>query len=289
MVWDGGMAVDYIESKLKGTSLTKTEEKIAGYFLEHKNKICFKTATDLAIDIGVSDTSIIRFVRTLGFNGYADFQKKMKEAIVQQISESGSPLQRHKKAIERGYISNVAEELLMTTLENLNKTYDTINMDVIKEITEILIKSRNKYIVAFGGTSSVACFMVNKLSYFLPDCQGIIHADVTALEKIVDITDKDCIVLFTFPRYTEIALSLAEIARSKKAEVIVITDKITCPVSLYADIVLTAYVQSMGFCNSYVTPMWIADLIILSVSEKITGNEDRMEIIDKYLNKHKLY
>lgn len=281
--------MDYIESKLKGTPLTKTEEKIAGYFLENKNKICFKTATDLSLDIGVSDTSIIRFVRTLGFNGYADFQKKMKENIVQQISESGSPLQRHKKAVERGSISNVAEELLMTTLENLNKTYESINMDVVKEITDVLIRSRNKYIAAFGGTSSIAHFMVNKLGYFLPGCQGIFHADVMALEKIVDLTNEDCIILFTFPRYTEIALSLAEIAQGKKAEVIVITDKITCPAALYADIVMTAYVQNMGFSNSYVAPMWIADLLILSVSEKITGNEDRMEIIDKYLNKHKLY
>lgn len=281
--------MDYIESKIKGTSFTKTEEKIASYFLEHKNQFCFKTATDLALDIGVSDTSIIRFVRTLGFNGYADFQKHMKENIVQQISESGSPLQRHKKAIERGHISNMAGELLMTTLENLNKTYDKIDMGVIETITDVLIKSRNKYIVGFGGTASVAHFMENKLGCFLPNCQGIFHADVTAVHRIADITEKDCIVLFTFPRYTEMALSLVEIAQRKKAEIIVITDKITCPVAFYADIVLTAYVQTMGFCNSYIAPLWIADLIILAASEKNTGSEGRIELIDKYVNKHKLY
>jgi len=79
--------LNIIEEKIKKTVLTKTEKKIADYFLENMNNLCLKTATDLASAIKVSDTSIIRFIRMLGFAGYSEFHKKMKEEFIQQFNE----------------------------------------------------------------------------------------------------------------------------------------------------------------------------------------------------------
>lgn len=278
-----------IEEKIKKTSLTKTEKKIADYFLENMNNIGLETATDLASIIGVSDTSIIRFIRMLGFAGYSEFQKKMKGEIAQQINESSSPLQRLRQTQGKGKKKNIVEDMLAATMDNLSRTFAKLDVSAIDEVASVLVRSTHKYVVGFRGTSSVASFLVSKLCYFLPGVQEIVHADGTAIERIVDITEKDCMVIFTFPRYTELACVLAEIAKKKKTKIIVVTDKVTSPVSAYADIVMTASVQSLGFSNSYVAPMWIADLFILAVSEKMSEKNSRFLAIDRYINDNRLY
>ena len=49
--------------------LTKTEQKIADYIMDQGSDIAFKTLEELANDINVSTTSIIRFARTLEYEG----------------------------------------------------------------------------------------------------------------------------------------------------------------------------------------------------------------------------
>ena len=67
--------MDNLISKIQSMNLTKTEKVIADYILDNINNIGLSTVTDISLKLGVSDTSIIRFIRLLGFAGFADFKK----------------------------------------------------------------------------------------------------------------------------------------------------------------------------------------------------------------------
>ena len=64
--------MDNLISKIQSMNLTKTEKVIADYILDNINNIGLSTVTDISLKLGVSDTSIIRFIRLLGFAGFAD-------------------------------------------------------------------------------------------------------------------------------------------------------------------------------------------------------------------------
>lgn len=66
--------MDNLISKIQSMNLTKTEKVIADYILDNINNIGLSTVTDISLKLGVSDTSIIRFIRLLGFAGFADFK-----------------------------------------------------------------------------------------------------------------------------------------------------------------------------------------------------------------------
>ena len=55
--------------------LTNIQRTIADYFLEHLDTIPFKRLEELADLIGVSTTSVIRFTRSIGYQGYGDMQQ----------------------------------------------------------------------------------------------------------------------------------------------------------------------------------------------------------------------
>ena len=53
--------------------LTNTEGKIANYVLEHYDEVLNYNISELAENAGVSDASVVRFCKNLGYKGYQDF------------------------------------------------------------------------------------------------------------------------------------------------------------------------------------------------------------------------
>ena len=64
---------------LHSAHLTKTQRIIAEYVLDNASEACFMTSTEIALKLGVSESSVIRFSRTIGFDGFMDFQKALRK------------------------------------------------------------------------------------------------------------------------------------------------------------------------------------------------------------------
>ncbi len=64
--------------------LTKTGKKIAEYISKNPKKVIVLSALELGKEIGVSDASILRFSKNIGFNKFNDF----KNYIAMELSEA---------------------------------------------------------------------------------------------------------------------------------------------------------------------------------------------------------
>ena len=49
------------------------------------------------------------------------------------------------------------------------------------------------------GTACCAQYMASKLLFLAPHVVPILHADASAVENLLDITDRDCLFLYSFP------------------------------------------------------------------------------------------
>ena len=67
-----------LQQRIQSADLTRTEKRIADYFLDHSESLYFMTARDIAQELGVSDTSIIRLCRTLGYRGFRELQESQR-------------------------------------------------------------------------------------------------------------------------------------------------------------------------------------------------------------------
>ena len=282
-----------LTQKIQGMSLTKTDAEIAEYILAHLNTIGFQTSTTLAESIGVSDTSVIRFIRKLGFKGYADFRSEMNSRAAQQIDQSQrdlSPGEKYIQSQERINQDSLLGDVVSYTMENLRRSYEQLDWATVNQVVDILLNSDRKYIAGFRGTACCARYMASKLLFLAPHVVPVLHADATAVESVLDITEQDCLFLYSFPRYSEINRTLMEIARGNGAKVILMTDRRTSPLASRADVVLIAQVAGLGFTNSYVAPLSLSEVILLAVSgrQDVTRTE-RFNRIDRFMEQEKLY
>lgn len=281
------------KKKIQSLSLTRTDAEIAEYILAHFNTIGFQTSTTLAESVGVSDTSVIRFIRKLGFKGYSDFRAEMNNRAARQIgrSENGlSPGEKYARSLEQLNPSHLLYDVSQYTVKNLQQSYDQLDQDTLNQIVDILLTSDRKYIAGFRGTACCAQYMASKLLFLTPHVVPVIHADASAVENILDITKKDCLLLYSFPRYSEINRILMDIARESGAKIILVTDRRTSPLANKADVVVVTYVGGLGFTNSYVAPISLSEVILLAMSgrEDVTRSE-RFNRIDELIEQAQLY
>ena len=279
--------------KIQSMTLTRTDAEIAEYILAHLSTIGFQTSTTMAEEIGVSDTSVIRFIRKLGFKGYADFRSEMNARTARQIDRAQpdlTPGEKYLRTLEHLGSSSLISDVSQYTLNNLKKSYAQLDQGTVEQIVDILLSSDRKYIAGFRGTACCAQYMASKLLFLTPHVVPILHADATAVENLLDITERDCLFLYSFPRYSEIARPLMEIARESGAKVILMTDRRTSPLANKADVVVTAQVDGLGFTNSYVAPLSLSEVILLSVSgRRDVTDSKRFNRIDSVMDREKLY
>ncbi len=279
--------------KIQSMTLTRTDAEIAEYILAHLSTIGFQTSTTMAEEIGVSDTSVIRFIRKLGFKGYADFRSEMNARTARQIDRAQpdlNPGEKYLRTLEHLGSDSLISDVSQYTLNNLRKSYAQLDQGTVEQVVDILLRSDRKYIAGFRGTACCAQYMASKLLFLTPHVVPILHADASAVENLLDITDRDCLFLYSFPRYSEIARPLLEIARESGAKVILMTDRRTSPLANKADVVLTAQVDGLGFTNSYVAPLSLSEVILLSVSgRKDVTDSKRFNRIDSVMEREKLY
>ena len=279
--------------KIQSMTLTRPAAEIAEYILAHLSTIGFQTSTTMAEEIWESDTSVIRFIRKLGFKGYADFRSEMNARTARQIDRAQpdlTPGEKYLRTLEHLGSGSLISDVSQYTLNNLQKSYAQLDQGTVEQIVDILLRSDRKYIAGFRGTACCAQYMASKLLFLTPHVVPILHADATAVENLLDITERDCLFLYSFPRYSEIARPLMEIARESGAKVILMTDRRTSPLANKADVVVTAQVDGLGFTNSYVAPLSLSEVILLSVSgRKDVTDSKRFNRIDSVMEREKLY
>lgn len=93
-----------------------------------KNKEFLMNVADIAKAIDVSDTSVIRFIKSLGFRNFTDFKNSGQENIKSRLDKTNDFIKNldiiKENSIEQLYINKINEEV--------NKIFNSISQKQIK-------------------------------------------------------------------------------------------------------------------------------------------------------------
>ena len=275
-----------LEDQIKDANLTKTEGIVAEFILENQVRACFMTVADISSELDISDTSVIRFARALGYSGFAQLQKKMQADTEHQIENGSgnqvSPLERLERIIPHITDDNLLESMMDLTAKNFEATFKRNSFDKIEETSKLLIKSRCKYIVGFKGCQALASNMALVLTQTLPGVRPVLYADSSAFEPLLDLSSEDCVMVYSFSRYSRVAETISEYTRQRGAKLVVITDRATAPVANGADVLLVVSCNNLSFNNSHVVTSFLSELISADIIRKLDAKvvEERLKNFD---------
>lgn len=277
-----------IRELIHNAHLTKTQKMIAKFILDNSDDACFMTSTDIASHLGVSESSVIRFSRSLGFQGFMDFQKTLRKDYQDKMLSISStitiPAQRIAKRAKLDSNTEYINRHFKNAAKNLENVFSANSLSTFEEAADIIISSKRKYIFATRGNSCLGDYFLLYLKHMLPGVETASSAAISPIDHICSITKDDCLILFSFPRYSSLDKLTAQMAQEAGAKIIVITDKPSALLAQYATILFTVSVDSNTFFNSMIGPQFVAEALLDTISHKVKGIEKRLKKIDRYLN-----
>lgn len=281
-----------LEDAIRCAKLTKLEKTIAEYILKNIGEVSFMTVAELAKALDVSDTSIIRATRAMGFSGFSDFQRSIQQELrrkMQRMDKSLSPKARVRSHGAARDAENLAGQALGLVVGHLHAAMESNGREKLEKTLAILVGSRQKFLCGYRGSSVIISFFAQKLRLFLPMVHTLTSGDSETIERLADISAEDCLFVCSFPRYNHMAIQASAMARGAGAKVIALTDKVTSPIAEGADISLLTDVDFPGFCNTYVAPLFLCDLLLLLLSEKINlESSKKADLIEEYSQRLKI-
>ena len=129
----------------------RKSEKLVGEFVlqDPKSVITMKTA-EASKAIGISEPTLIRFCKALGFSGYQEFKINLSQQlaaddyfVMYEIEEDDS-------------IHELCEKVFDTTISEILNVRSQINQNILEESIETLANANRVEFYAFGGSAPVA-------------------------------------------------------------------------------------------------------------------------------------
>lgn len=273
---------------IHNANLTKTQKTIAKYILDHSSDACFMTSTEIASKLNVSESSVIRFSRSLGFSGYMDFQRTLRKDYQDKVLSISSaittPSQRMAQRVKLDSSSDSIHQHFENAVENLNCVFTNNSIALFEEASNIVLTSKRKYIAATRGNSCLGDYFSLYLKQMVPHVVMTNTNALSPIDHMCSIGKDDCLILFSFPRYSSVDEITAKMAKEAGSKIIIITDKPSSLLAQYATVLLTVPVNSNAFFNSMIGPQFISEALLDTISQKASGIEKRLKKIDKYLD-----
>ena len=247
--------VSLIDQRLD--DMTKTERRIAAFFQEHLNDFAFLTLDRLAAAINISTTSVIRFCRRLGFQGFKDFQESLRSDIMHQPDLLDK--------FQRTQSSLMSDELLARTVQQgvlcIESSFHAIPYETLAESVRLLLQAGRIFTFGMKESYALAHYAYTRL-LTVRDNVFILNAGYNGeVESILSLTPEDVCLVFLFHRYTKMTLQILPLLQKQGAKIILVTSAPFDQVEKYSTLLIPCLVDAGGIKNSALAPICLADFL----------------------------
>jgi DNA-binding MurR/RpiR family transcriptional regulator len=229
----------------------------------------------------------VRFAIELGYDGYPDFQHSLQKIIRSRLT-SFQRIEVTNNLIGDG---NVLDKVLLSDAEKIRRTMEEIDHESFEAAIDRIVEAKNIYIIGVRSSSSLAGFLNFNFRMIFDNVKFVQTTSGSEMfEQIMQIGEGDVMIAISFPRYSKRIINAVEYARSRKANVVALTDSKHSPIAAFANELLIAQSDMASFVDSLVAPLSIINAMIVAVSRKKQDElTERLRILEEVWDRYDVY
>ena len=245
--------------------MSKSHKKIASYIMDHYDTAVFMTAATLGKEIGISESTVVRFAAGLGYDGYPEFQKALEE----WVKSKWNSLQQMGAKYGNSSQSEILTSVIRADMEKMEDTIHNLDPAAFKTAVSSILEAKHVYVIGLRSCEPLASFLSFYLSMIRGDVMQLKTTSTTELfEQMIRVSDEDVVIGISFPRYSMRTLKAMEFANDRNAKVITITDSVHSPMNLYSSCNLLARSDMVSIVDSLVAPLSVINALVVALCVK---------------------
>jgi len=242
----------------------------AQHALDHPNDIALNPVAAVAKSSGIAASAFIRLAQALGFSGYGELQKLLREPLQRAAPPSWRERIRHfggEQAIEDA--SDPVDLLRAFSQANavsLDHLRDEAAALPLAAAIRLLRQARMVYVLGLRRSYAVAAY----LAYALPRV-GRPAVQLTGLgggivEQARAVGPRDVLIAVSFPPYAADTLAVCEQVQAAGASRLALTDSVLSPVARDAALVLQVNDAELHGFRSLTTALCLAQTLAMGIA-----------------------
>lgn len=138
-------------------ALSGSERRVAAFVSSHQADAVNMSMLEVARGAGVSDATVLRFARALGYDGFNAFKIALAAELLspgEETFEFIEPTDSHDRVISK---------VISTNMQTLQDTLQTLDAEQLRLVVEALHGARRIYVFAAGTSLPVADWLYDRL------------------------------------------------------------------------------------------------------------------------------
>ena len=271
----------------KYNTFSKGQKNLADYIIKNYDKAVFLTAARLGKEVGVSESTTVRFATQLGYKGFPEFHRALEELVRNRLTS----IQRMEVTYGHVPQGEILDTIFQSDIEKIKMTMESIDHNAFELAVDTLLEARTIYIVGIRSCAPLASFLGFYLNLILDDVRLVQTNSASEIfEQMIRINEKDVIIGISFPRYSMRTLKAIEFANNRNAKVITITDSVHSPINLYSSCNLIAKSDMASIVDSLVAPLSVVNALVVALCMKRQSEVvNTLESMEKIWHEYQVY
>ena len=243
------------------STMGENERAIADVFLDRPQAALGMNVRDLAAELFVSPSTVVRFCQHLGFQGYRDF----RQSLIYETAMYAEDVRHVDLDITRdNSLESIVEKTTLRNVMALNETEKLLDMDTLRESVELIEKAECLLFFGIGASGTCAKDAYMKFLRVNKSCQMTedYHAQLMLAKKS---TRRDVGIIITYSGETTEMIECLHLLRQNQTPSIVITRFGKSSISRVADRILYMSAQEPLFnisaCASRIAQLNVIDIL----------------------------
>ena len=244
--------------------LTHSEQRIAAYLMNYYEQAALFSAAELAQQLQISEATVVRFARRVGYSGYPALHRDLLDILHEQATTS-SRLQT-KLADLKSSPGHVFTKTVEMEIKYLVDAEQSINLEDFDKAVEIILAGRRLFIVSGGPSSILADLLDIRLRRFGMETVLITETGRNIYEKLLLLQPDDAVIVAAFHNITKELTAVLSHSANTGCRSVFITDTLGPFFADKATVILSAMRGPMSTFHSQTIPMVILNALILAIA-----------------------
>ena len=243
--------------------MTPSERRVARTLLATYPTAGLESLPQLAEGSGVTGPTVLRFVRKIGFDGYPDFQRSLRQEV--QARTEGLPsLYRTKGGTQDDDVLRQSHEAFTSALD-ATLTSSSLEQDLAPVVALLADPKRQIWFAGGRFSQFVASYLCLQMRMLRPGCAVVGESPQRRKLDAYEISRRDVVCLFDYRRYQQDTIAAGKVAADHGAVVVVFTDPWLSPAVEHARHVLISHADSASPFDSLLGAFALTEVIAAKV------------------------
>lgn len=266
--------------------LTKSEKQIANYVRKNQEEAAFLSAAELADRLSLSEATIVRFARTVGFDSYPNMREVLQENFRRRVTHSARLRSRLNDLREAG---DIFEKVTASEIDYLSQALQTVDRKALHQAVSLMLECDRLFVFGTGPSVTLVHLLNLRLTRFGKQVIPLTIAGRETLEPLLLMTDRDLLFAIGFFDVNPTLQTVLNHANETGCPVILLTDTLGSVIGEKASIVLAAKRGPVSAFHSLVVPMTIINTLLMEIAtqsqETALSNLDKLDQLRERLRR----